>query len=217
MASLKHAGIVRTTLGAHGGYAMAVDPASVSLGRIIRLLDGALAPVGCVSLRYYEPCSCPNEATCALRDTMIDVRDAILESSTGRRSPTWRHVPGRADDRPARDPRRRARRAPALAATRRRPVLDPTPGTLLRLAAFTADPAGGNPAGVWIGDELPPAGEMQRIAAEVGYSETAFLAPDASGEPGRWRVRYFSPLAEVPFCGHATIASGVALAGRERG
>jgi Rrf2 family protein len=78
MASLKHAGIVRTTLGAHGGYAMAVDPASVPLGRIIRLLDGALAPVGCVSLRYYEPCSCPDEATCALRDTMIDVRDAIL-------------------------------------------------------------------------------------------------------------------------------------------
>jgi Rrf2 family protein len=78
MASLKHAGIVRTTLGAHGGYAMAVDPATVSLGRIVRLLDGALAPVSCVSLRYYEPCSCPDEATCALRDTMIDVRDAIL-------------------------------------------------------------------------------------------------------------------------------------------
>ena len=78
MASLKHAGIVRTTLGAHGGYAMAVDPATVSLGRIVRLLDGALAPVGCVSLRYYTPCSCPDEATCALRDTMIDVRDAIL-------------------------------------------------------------------------------------------------------------------------------------------
>ena len=55
---------------------------------------------------------------------------------------------------------------------------------------------------------------MQRIAAEVGYSETAFLAPDGTGRPGRWRVRYFSPLAEVPFCGHATIASGVALAGR---
>jgi DNA-binding IscR family transcriptional regulator len=58
---------------------MAADPASVSLGRVIRLLDGALAPLGCVSLRYYEPCSCPDEATCALRDTMIDVRDAILE------------------------------------------------------------------------------------------------------------------------------------------
>jgi len=85
-------------------------------------------------------------------------------------------------------------------------------GTLLRLAAFTTDPSGGNPAGVWIGDVLPADAEMQRIAAEVGYSESAFLAPDGSGETGRYRVRYFSPLAEVPFCGHATIASGVALA-----
>jgi PhzF family phenazine biosynthesis protein len=85
---------------------------------------------------------------------------------------------------------------------------------LLRLAAFTTDPTGGNPAGVWIGDVLPPDDEMQRIAAEVGYSETAFLAPDGSGRSGRLRVRYFSPLAEVPFCGHATIASGVVLAGR---
>jgi PhzF family phenazine biosynthesis protein len=87
-------------------------------------------------------------------------------------------------------------------------------GTLLRLAAFTTDPSGGNPAGVWIGSGLPPEGAMQRIAAEVGYSETAFLAPDGSGLAGRFRVRYFSPLAEVPFCGHATIAAGVALAER---
>jgi PhzF family phenazine biosynthesis protein len=87
-------------------------------------------------------------------------------------------------------------------------------GTLLRLAAFTTDPSGGNPAGVWIGEVLPGDAEMQRIAAEVGYSETAFLVPDGSGHPGRFRVRYFSPLAEVPFCGHATIASGVALAER---
>ncbi len=93
-------------------------------------------------------------------------------------------------------------------------MTDDTDGRLLRLAAFTSDPAGGNPAGVWIGDHLPEPSEMQRIAAEVGYSETAFLAPDvgpgATG-PGAYRVRYFSPLAEVPFCGHATIASGVAL------
>jgi len=86
---------------------------------------------------------------------------------------------------------------------------------LLRLAAFTLDPAGGNPAGVWIGDALPPADEMLRIAAEVGYSETAFLASDGSDAPGAYRIRYFSPAAEVPFCGHATIASGVALAERE--
>ena len=93
-------------------------------------------------------------------------------------------------------------------------MIDPAGGTLLRLAAFTADPAGGNPAGVWIGDTLPPVDQMQRIAAEVGFSETAFLAPDGSGVPGRFRVRYFSPLAEVAFCGHATIASGVILAER---
>jgi PhzF family phenazine biosynthesis protein len=85
---------------------------------------------------------------------------------------------------------------------------------LLRLAAFTLDPAGGNPAGVWIGDTLPEPAEMQRIAAEVGFSETAFLAPDGPGRPDAHRIRYFSPAAEVPFCGHATIASGVALAER---
>ena len=61
---------------------------------------------------------------------------------------------------------------------------------LLRLAAFTKDPKGGNPAGVWIGDAHPNEAEMQRIAADVGYSETAFLAPESSRG---WRVRYFSP------------------------
>src|SRR5687767_13209651 len=58
MATLKHGGIVRTTLGSHGGYAMAVDPGSVTIGRVVRLLDGALAPLPCVSLRYYGKCSC---------------------------------------------------------------------------------------------------------------------------------------------------------------
>jgi Rrf2 family transcriptional regulator, cysteine metabolism repressor len=78
MATLKRGGIVRTTLGAHGGYALADDPSTVSIGRVIRLLDGALAPLPCVSLRYYAPCSCPDESTCALRDIMLDVRDATL-------------------------------------------------------------------------------------------------------------------------------------------
>jgi Rrf2 family protein len=78
MATLKRGGIVRTTLGAHGGYALADDPSTVSVGRVIRLLDGALAPLPCVSLRYYSPCSCPDESTCALRDVMLDVRDATL-------------------------------------------------------------------------------------------------------------------------------------------
>ena len=90
-------------------------------------------------------------------------------------------------------------------------MTEPTPGTLLRLAAFTTDLAGGNPAGVWLGAALPDEAEMQRIAAEVGYSETAFLAPDGAGLPGYFRVRYFSPVAEVQFCGHATIAAGIVL------
>jgi Rrf2 family protein len=79
MSTLKHGGIVRTTLGAHGGYAMAADPGTISLGRVIRLLDGALAPLPCVSLRYYGRCSCPDEATCPLRDVMLDVRDSMLD------------------------------------------------------------------------------------------------------------------------------------------
>ncbi|MGY4236344.1 PhzF family phenazine biosynthesis protein [Bradyrhizobium sp. USDA 4449] len=82
--------------------------------------------------------------------------------------------------------------------------------TVLRIAAFSDGNIGGNPAGVWIGDALPDASAMQAIAAEVGFSETAFAAP--AGEA--WRVRYFSPAMEVPFCGHATIALGAALAHR---
>lgn len=79
-----------------------------------------------------------------------------------------------------------------------------------RIAAFSDGPDGGNPAGVLIVDTLPPDAEMQRIAADVGYSETAFAAPQGDG----WRVRYFAPVGEVAFCGHATIALGAQLAQR---
>jgi PhzF family phenazine biosynthesis protein len=82
---------------------------------------------------------------------------------------------------------------------------------ILRYAAFTGDPAGGNPAGVVLSADGLAEGVMQAIAAEVGYSETAFLfTPPAEGAPHP--VRYFSPLAEVNFCGHATIALAVAYA-----
>jgi PhzF family phenazine biosynthesis protein len=80
--------------------------------------------------------------------------------------------------------------------------------TILRIAAFSDGDHGGNPAGVMIAETLPDPAHMQRIAAEVGFSETAFAAPIGDG----WRVRYFSPESEVPFCGHATIALGAALA-----
>ncbi len=79
---------------------------------------------------------------------------------------------------------------------------------VLKISAFSDGDRGGNPAGVVIADELPNDSEMQRIAFAVGFSETAFAVPAGSG----WRVRYFSPESEVPFCGHATIALGAALA-----
>jgi PhzF family phenazine biosynthesis protein len=77
-----------------------------------------------------------------------------------------------------------------------------------RIAAFSDRELGGNPAGVVICGVLPDALVMQAVAAQVGYSETAFAAPIDEG----WRVRYFAPETEVPFCGHATIALGAALA-----
>ncbi len=82
----------------------------------------------------------------------------------------------------------------------------------LRYTAFTDDPAGGNPAGVVLDASGMSDERMLAIAAELGYSETAFVLPREGNE---YDVRYFSPLAEVPFCGHATIATGVALAERK--
>jgi PhzF family phenazine biosynthesis protein len=84
---------------------------------------------------------------------------------------------------------------------------------VLRYTAFTTDPSGGNPAGVVLAAALPSEEVMQRVATEVGFSETAFLAPRPDGDGHD--VRYFSPTREVTFCGHATIAAGVALAERD--
>ncbi|MEV6732672.1 MULTISPECIES: PhzF family phenazine biosynthesis isomerase [unclassified Streptomyces] len=89
---------------------------------------------------------------------------------------------------------------------------------VLRYTAFSDDPAGGNPAGVVLDATGLDEADMLGIAAELGYSETAFLtAPPEGlgGEAGRaFTVRYFSPKAEVPFCGHATVATAVALGER---
>ena len=86
-----------------------------------------------------------------------------------------------------------------------------SPGTFMnvqRIAAFSNGSTGGNPAGIVVCDVLPSPERMQAVAAEVGHSETAFAAPLGDD----WRVRYFAPEIEVPFCGHATIALGAALA-----
>ncbi len=87
---------------------------------------------------------------------------------------------------------------------------------VLRYAAFTDSGAGGNPAGVVFGASSLSETQMLALAREIGYSETAFVMPDPnSADPRSLRLRYFSPLAEVAFCGHATIATAVAIAERD--
>jgi PhzF family phenazine biosynthesis protein len=118
-------------------------------------------------------------------------------------------------------PRHRTGRAPAAgtatleespmtATSAYRPSQDGSP-TVHRLAAFTDRPEGGNPAGVVITDDPLPDLDMLAIAAEVGYSETAFLVPGQGPNARRYLTRYFSPEAEVSFCGHATIAGAILL------
>lgn len=84
--------------------------------------------------------------------------------------------------------------------------------TPLHISSFSRGDSGGNPAGVVISDRLPDPDTMQQIARELGYSETAFAAPQGGG----WKVRYYAPVGEVAFCGHATIALGAAL-GQQNG
>lgn len=81
---------------------------------------------------------------------------------------------------------------------------------IIRMAAFSRNNEGGNPAGVVICEEMPSDEEMLSVAKQVGYSETAFLVQINGG----WRIRYFAPAMEVTFCGHATIAAGAVLGER---
>ena len=85
---------------------------------------------------------------------------------------------------------------------------------VLRYAAFTTDPEAGNPAGVVLDATGLDEAQMQRTAADIGDSETAFVTSSDPGA-GVYGLRYFSPLAEVAFCGHATVATAVALAERD--
>ena len=83
---------------------------------------------------------------------------------------------------------------------------------VLRYAAFTDDPAGGNPAGVVLDAAGMSDDEMLAVAADVGFSETAFVTGGGAGAAAReFELRYFSPSKEIDFCGHATIATAVAM------
>ena len=93
------------------------------------------------------------------------------------------------------------------------PLLSAPGSRVLRYAAFTDQGSGGNPAGVVLDAAGLDDGVRLAVAARLGYSETAFV--EAEGGRGEYKVRYFSPQAEVAFCGHATIAAAVAIADRD--
>ena len=77
--TLKNAGLLQSKMGVGGGYYLARPPEEITLGQIVRILDGPLAPIRCVSQMAYEPCDCPDEETCGLRIIMLDVRNAIAD------------------------------------------------------------------------------------------------------------------------------------------
>jgi Rrf2 family protein len=77
--ALKNAGLLQSRMGIGGGYYLARQPEDINLGQVIRILDGPLAPIRCVSQMAYEPCGCPDERTCGLRMVMGDVRNAIAD------------------------------------------------------------------------------------------------------------------------------------------
>lgn len=75
--TLRNAGLVQSKAGRGGGYTLNHPAKEVSLGQIVRVLDGPIAPIKCVSQMAYEPCACPDEETCGLRMVMSDVRNAV--------------------------------------------------------------------------------------------------------------------------------------------
>ena len=77
LTQLRGAGYIETKRGKSGGYFLAKSAKEISLGHVIRLIDGPLAPISCVSVTAYEKCTCPDEAHCGLRMLMLDVRNAI--------------------------------------------------------------------------------------------------------------------------------------------
>ena len=76
---LRRAGILHSRQGMHGGYYLAVSPEHITIGQVVRILDGTIAPIRCVSKMSYERCTCPDEEVCELRLIMLKVRNAIAD------------------------------------------------------------------------------------------------------------------------------------------
>ena len=77
MFELRAAGLVESQRGKFGGYRLARPGSTIKIGEVVRLIEGPLAPIGCVSQTKYARCSCPDEDHCGLRMIMLDVRNAI--------------------------------------------------------------------------------------------------------------------------------------------
>lgn len=81
---LNRNGLVRSRRGRGGGYALAKPADLITFGQIVRIMDGPLAPLACVSINYYRRCDeCPDEQSCAIRRVMRRVRDAIAQELDG--------------------------------------------------------------------------------------------------------------------------------------
>ena len=80
---LKTAGILDSKRGLAGGYRLNLPPDKITLAQVIRLIEGPLAPVSCVSEKFYERCTCPDENNCGIRSIMKEVRDAIVRILEG--------------------------------------------------------------------------------------------------------------------------------------
>lgn len=75
---LRTGGIVESKRGVSGGYRLARPADEITLATVVRHIEGALAPVSCVSENFYQKCSCPDELRCAVRSVMKDIREAVV-------------------------------------------------------------------------------------------------------------------------------------------
>jgi len=80
LGELRKAGLVHSKKGRGGGFVLATSASNITVGHIVRALDGMLAPIACASKNYYRKCDdCQTESKCTVRLMMIDVRNAISD------------------------------------------------------------------------------------------------------------------------------------------
>jgi Rrf2 family protein len=103
---LRRHGLIQSTRGRDGGYALSMPAADISIADIVRAVDGPLAPLPCASVNFYQRCEdCEDEKSCEVRRLMREVRDAasiILDNTSLAEAASFKRRPARAKKRPAR-------------------------------------------------------------------------------------------------------------------